>query len=451
MNPEPPATNPSERLYEMVGDALDRPAGERAAFLAAACREDAALLAEALSLVEHGQQTGVFLGHPAYALAAGEDLGSLEGGSAKPGDVLGDCRIVCLLGEGGMGEVYLADDTKLERRVAVKLLKQRLDDDTLLRRFRHERKVLAGLTHPNIARLYGGGTTPEGRSYLVMEYVEGERLDRFCEARQLGLTERLVLFRKVCAAVTYAHQNLVVHRDLKPANIRVTPEGEPKLLDFGIAKLLAPEGATTRLDPTLTMAAAMTPEYASPEQIKGEAITTVSDVYSLGVILYELLTGQRPYQLKGRRADEVARAICEEEPPRPSTVVRKRKAESKRQKAEETGIGTSDTISPRTPSAFCLLPSAFRLRLGRPGQHRGQGASQGAWPPLSECAGAFRGSTPIRRRVAGGGAQGHAGLPGGQVRAPQQGGGGGRRVGCPRAGRRFGRGNLAGQGGPARA
>ena len=180
--------------------------------------------------------------------------------------------------------------------------------------------MLAGLTHPNIARLYGGGTTPEGRSYLVMEHVEGERLDRYCLEKAPGIDERLALFRQVCAAVSYAHQNLVVHRDLKPANIRVTPEGEPKLLDFGIAKLLEPEGAGPAVDPTVTMHGAMTPEYASPEQIKGEPVTTVSDVYSLGVVLYELLCGQRPYQFKTHRPDELARAICEEEPPPPSTV-----------------------------------------------------------------------------------------------------------------------------------
>ncbi len=326
MNPDPHAvpvtTAPADRLLDLVGDALDLSPGERAAFLAEACQGDAALLAEALSLVEHGQGTGEFLGRPAYALAGGEDLGGLETGSLQPGDELGDCRVISLLGEGGMGEVYLAEDTRLERRVAVKLLKRRLDDASLVRRFRHERRVLAALTHPNIARLYGGGTTPEGRSYLVMEYVEGERLDRYGATRKLGITERLALFRKVCAAVSYAHQNLVVHRDLKPANIRVTPEGEPKLLDFGIAKLLDPEGdaASTDADPTATLLGAMTPEYASPEQLRGETITTVSDVYSLGVVLYELLCGQRPYTLKNRRPDELARAICEQDPPRLSTA-----------------------------------------------------------------------------------------------------------------------------------
>ncbi len=308
----------SERLADAVADAMELPPAERAPFLRRVCDDDPTLLHEALSLAGHGDNR--FLEQPAHRAVQGEELIDPRGGQLAPGDIVGDCQIVALLGEGGMGEVYLAEDTKLERPVAVKLLKRSFDEAALLRRFRHERKVLAGLNHPNIARLYGGGTTPEGRSYLVMEYVEGERLDRFCDARGLGISERLTLFRKVCAAVAYAHQNLVVHRDLKPANLRVTPEGEPKLLDFGIAKLLDPEG-TAHAEPTVTMQGVMTPEYASPEQLRGEPITTSSDVYSLGVVLFELLCGQRPFaHLKGRRPDELARAICEEEPPRPSTV-----------------------------------------------------------------------------------------------------------------------------------
>ena len=321
-NASPPEEMEADRLLDLVGDALELPPDERAAFLKAACGDDLALLTEAASLVEHGHQADGFLGQPAYAQAGCEDLGGVEAGSLAPGIMLGENRLLSLLGEGGMGEVYLAEDTKLERRVAVKLLKHRLDDASLARRFRHERKVLAALNHPNIARLYGGGTTPEGRSYLVMEYVEGQRLDRFCDTHALGVAGRLALFRKVCAAVAYAHQNLVVHRDLKPANILVTPEGEPKLLDFGIAKLLDPEDGTgTAADPTVTLHAAMTPEYASPEQLRGETITTSSDVYSLGVVLYELLCGQRPFAaLKSRRPDELVRAICEQDPPRPSTI-----------------------------------------------------------------------------------------------------------------------------------
>ena len=338
----PTSSNPSDpagRLFDLVADALALAADERAAFLAAACAGDAALLAEARELLGHEAGARTFLETLAFTMSGGAP-GASDAGELAPGTWVGECEVVRFLGQGGMGEVYLARDTKLERPVAVKLLKRSLDDQTLLRRFRHERRVLAALTHPNIARLYGGDTTPEGRRYLVMEYVEGERLDRFCRTRGSGVPERLALFRQVCAAVAYAHQNLVVHRDLKPANIFVTPEGAPKLLDFGVAKLLDVEGAT-HIDPTLTMPAAMTPEYASPEQVKGEPITTASDVYSLGVVLFELLTGQRPFaHLKGRRPDELARAICEEAPPRPSTVAGQAAASSLTA-AEPTGLAVA--------------------------------------------------------------------------------------------------------------
>ncbi|MEO5719102.1 MAG: protein kinase, partial [Chthoniobacterales bacterium] len=193
-----------------------------------------------------------------------------------------------------------------------------LDTEDILNRFRNERQILAQLDHPNIARLIDGGTTADGLPYFVMEFVPGRTLLEFCDAQQLDTSARLQLFRQVCAAVSYAHQNLVIHRDLKPSNILVTEDGGPKLLDFGIAKLLtSDEEALTQTIPGLRV---MTPEYASPEQVKGERITTSSDVYSLGVVLYELLTGQKPYRLTSRNADEIARAITEQVPERPSTV-----------------------------------------------------------------------------------------------------------------------------------
>ena len=344
------------RVLDLVGEALDLAPAERPAFLQSACGEDAAVLAEVNSLLTYQSGSNTFLAHPAFQVDP-EILAS-PSGELLPGTILGDYRIESLLGEGGMGEVYLAQDTALGRKVAVKLLKRHLDDAALLRRFRHERRVLAGLTHPGIARLYGAAVSPEGRSYLVMEYVEGERLDRYCDRHNLGVPERLALFRQVCAAVAYAHRNLVIHRDLKPANIRVTPGGEPKLLDFGVAKLLDPEEATLTLDaPTVTLAAAMTPEYASPEQLRGEPITTASDVYSLGVVLYELLTGARPYHFKSRRPDEVARVICEEEPPRPSTVLRGRQGRTK-PTAAPSAPGRFRTWRLR-PSSFVLHPSAL--------------------------------------------------------------------------------------------
>ena len=309
----------AERVLDLFAEARAYPLEHRTDFLTRACAGNEVVRAEIESLLNGRAPSPNFLAQPAFGRGL-EVLGEAElGGELKAGDTVGDCRVRSLLGIGGMGEVYLADDMVLGRRVALKLLRGGRGD-TLLGHFRHERRVLAGLTHPNIARLYGGAVTPEGRAYLVMEYVEGERLDRYCAARELPLAGRLTLFRKICAAVSYAHQNLVVHRDLKPANVRVTADGEPKLLDFGIAKLLDPETASGRVEATMTMSGAMTPEYASPEQLRGETITTASDVYSLGVVLYELLCGQRPYPLKSRRPDDLARAICEQVPPLPSTV-----------------------------------------------------------------------------------------------------------------------------------
>jgi len=190
----------------------------------------------------------------------------------------------------------------------------------MARHFRREAQILASLNHSNIAQLYGAEITPEGFSFLVMEYVEGVRIDKYCDENHLPINDRLAMFRRVCGAVHYAHQRLIIHRDIKPANILITKEGEPKLLDFGIAKLLDSETPLAG-EQTLTFAVAMTPEYASPEQVRGETMTTASDVYSLGVILYELLAGQRPYRIRGRNPVEIARAINEQEPARPSTAI----------------------------------------------------------------------------------------------------------------------------------
>jgi tetratricopeptide (TPR) repeat protein len=222
-----------------------------------------------------------------------------------------------------MGVVYLAvrNDDAFQKRVAIKVLDRGVDSENVVARFRNERQILASLEHPNIAGLLDGGTTAQGAPYFAMEYVEGQTISDYCESRQLDTTARLQLFRKVCGAVHYAHQNLIIHRDIKPANVLVTGEGSPKLLDFGIAKLLNP-GLTPRA-PALTMAGGhlMTPEYASPEQVRGEPVTTASDIYSLGVLLYELLTGQPPYKLESRAPAEIARVVCESVPARPSTAV----------------------------------------------------------------------------------------------------------------------------------
>src|SRR5215470_93951 len=238
------------------------------------------------------------------------------------GRQLSGYRLVREIGSGGMGSVYLAEraDGTFHRSVAIKLIRPGMNSAEILNRFGREREILASLDHPNIARLIDGGTTEEGLPYFVMEFVDGQPIQRWCDERKLNITQRIELFRSVCAAVQYAHQRLVVHRDLKPGNILVTKDGTIKLLDFGIAKVLdmAPRGD---LQPTITMMRVMTPEYASPEQIKGEAITTLADVYSLGVVLYELLTGHRPYNLLSLAMHEIARVVSEEEPARPSDVV----------------------------------------------------------------------------------------------------------------------------------
>jgi len=236
---------------------------------------------------------------------------------------LGPYRLIREIGHGGMGTVYLGvrDDDAFQKRVAIKVLKRGMDTEGIVLRFRHERQILASLEHPFIAGLLDGGTTPDGRPYFAMEYVEGQPIVDYCDAHRLDTTARLELLGKVCAAVQYAHQNLIIHRDIKPANVLVTADGTPKLLDFGIAKLLNPELAGYTLAPTVPGLQMMTPEYASPEQVRGEAVTTATDVYSLGVLLYELLTGRLPYRLTSRAPADIVRIVCESEPVRPSTAI----------------------------------------------------------------------------------------------------------------------------------
>ncbi|HEV2799469.1 MAG TPA: protein kinase [Pyrinomonadaceae bacterium] len=312
----------AEQVAELVESALEREPAQWGAFLASACGGDQTLRAEVESLLSQQENARHFIEAPAFQFAA--ELFADDGGELQAGERLDGYEIKKLLGEGGMGEVYLASDVELGREVALKLVKRGLGTSEVLRRFRHEEQILASLDHPHVARLFGGGRTKEGLPYFVMEYIEGQPIDKFCDAQRLSTTERLELFRKVCAAVSYAHRHLVVHRDIKPGNILVTPAGEPKLLDFGIAKLLDPTAAPDTPAHTITMLGVMTPEYASPEHVRGEAVTTATDIYSLGVLLYKLLTGRRPYHLQSRRPEEIARVICEQEPERPSTAIANR-------------------------------------------------------------------------------------------------------------------------------
>ncbi len=309
---------------EIVADALDEKSlEERTALMARRCAGDPLLRREVESLL--AQTTAVFE-ECADDAPTRRDLPALETGRR-----IGAYAIVSEIGRGGMGAVYLAQraDGAFDKKVAIKVLKRGLDTDEILRRFFAERQILARLDHPSIVRLIDAGTADDGLPYLAMDYVEGMPITQFAREGQLPVRERLQLFRTVCSAVTYAHQNLIVHRDLKPSNILITKEGDVRLLDFGIAKLLEPDSQAPVV--TITTLRVMTPEYASPEQVKGEVVTTVSDVYSLGVVLYELLTGERPYQLSRGSTDELNKAICEQEPERPSTTVSKGDGSSKDQ------------------------------------------------------------------------------------------------------------------------
>ena len=306
-------------VKEILSEALERPPAERSAYLDRACGGNADLRGRVEALVEADAQTWSLLEAPA---AASSSLTSPERPPAS-GDRIGPYEILKEIGHGGMGIVYLARraDAQFEKTVAIKLARAGFAGDSLARRFRSERQIVANLDHPNIARLLDGGATSDGRPYLVMEYVEGQPLTQWCDAHGLGTRERLEIFLEVCAAVQYAHQHLVVHRDLKPANILVTEEGKVKLLDFGIAKLIDPD-LSDSAERTGTLFRLLTPEYASPEQVRGGPISTASDVYALGVVLYELLTGEKPYRLTDVSPSEMLWIVCEREPARPSFVAK---------------------------------------------------------------------------------------------------------------------------------
>ena len=332
-----------QQIEAILHSALDiESSAERERFIADACFGDDELRAAVERLIAADADAGSFIESPAWT-----DSGMLgtvlkssfknalgkppfdenENSSADADDLIGKkigvFELEKELGRGGMGAVFLAAraDGEFRQRVAVKLIKRGMDTDFIVKRFRHERQILAALNHPNIAALIDGGTTPDGLPYFVMEYVEGEPLYRFCDERKLSTTERLRLFGRLCDAVEAAHQLKVVHRDLKPSNVLVKADGTPKLLDFGIAKILDTDLASATLEPTATAMRLMTPEYACPEQVSGFPVTFASDIYSLGVVLYELLTGHRPYRFKSRAPHEIARVICEEEPMRPSTGI----------------------------------------------------------------------------------------------------------------------------------
>ena len=297
-----------QQVKSLFNAVLEREPRERAAFLDRAANGDAELRREVESLVEAHTDAGSRYEAPVVSTDPMLDRH------------VGAYRILRRLGVGGMGAVYLASrsDDQFRRLAAVKAIRPELLDDHTRRRFENERHTLAALEHPNIVKLLDGGTTEDGMPYLVMDYVEGQPIDRYCRDCSLNIPERLALFRTLCGALHYAHQNLVVHRDLKPANILVTPQGIPKLVDFGIAKLLRPAYAAGTVGFTRTVAQPMTPEYASPEQIQGQPITTASDIYALGVLLYTLLAGTHPFERQTQSCYELEKAICEGEASKPS-------------------------------------------------------------------------------------------------------------------------------------
>ncbi|MCH8851051.1 MAG: serine/threonine protein kinase [Planctomycetes bacterium] len=308
-------------VRKIVNAALDQPPEKRQAYAKQACGNDAALSEAVWSLLNDDSVPEGFLEPPIEGAAVHLASGSADRAAAI--EHMGRYRVTGVIDSGGAGTVYRAvpSDDENAPPVAVKVLKRGMTGEDMQQRFRQEREVLARLKHRNIARFIDGGVTSGGLPYLVMEFIEGRPIDRFCDQQKLPVNDRLELFEDVCSAVQYSHRNLVVHRDLKPRNILVTDDGVPKLLDFGIAKLLEDGSSGLAADPTVTANRMITPQYASPEQIKGVPISTATDVYSLGVVLYELLTGHRPYDLRGKARGEILELIGQADPTSPSTQV----------------------------------------------------------------------------------------------------------------------------------
>jgi tetratricopeptide (TPR) repeat protein len=356
------------RIEPLLDEALELDPAEWPAFLDRVGARAPDLRPDLEALLRADQAAGEFLESPvAPAGMASRGVGDrlpAPPATASDGERIGAYRIVRELAVGGMGAVYLAEraDGQFEQRVAIKLVRRGIMDDELRRRFLRERQILARLEHPSIARLLDGGVTADGLPYLVMEYVEGVSIARFCEEHELTVAERLGLFVAVCAAVQYAHTSQVVHRDLKPANILVTGGGELKLIDFGIARAMhdLPDGEPT--EATRAGLHPLTPEYAAPEQICGQVVTAASDVYALGVVLYELLCDQRPYRLTGQSPAEIERRVCEQDPPRPTSIVRSLPKDLDhivlRAMAREP--------ERRYPTAAALADDVLRLLEGRP-------------------------------------------------------------------------------------
>lgn len=317
-----------QQIDTLFAEMLTHPPDVRTAVLRRRCGDDPDLYQAVSDLLDQVVEAEHALGESVTEFAAPllpalqAELATSEIDAFTESHV-GPYRIINELGYGGMGTVYLAerDDDQFRKKVALKLVKRGMDTREIVQRFRYERQILASLEHPGIARLYDGGVSADGRPYFAMEYVDGQPIDKYADAYRLSVDARLQLFEAVCETVQYAHRNLVVHRDLKPSNIQITEDGTVKLLDFGIAKLLGNEPATPDAPQTRTGWRVMTPAYAAPEQVRGAPVTTATDVYALGVVLYELLTGRRPFDTAALSSAEAETTVLEQPPERPSTVV----------------------------------------------------------------------------------------------------------------------------------
>jgi serine/threonine protein kinase len=360
-----------DRVKKVFSDALEQRPADREIFLTTVCGDDESLRAEVASLLARQsgeplsknplplcdfppeeEETREQVEHEPRPEGRRHPLAASEG---MEGRRIGPYEIAQQIGQGGMGSVYLAfrADHAFEKQVAIKFVRPNAQRPDLMGRFHRECRILASLDHPNIARLYDAGTTDEGLPYFVMEYVDGEPIDAWCDRQSLTVDQRLRLFKTVCDAVHYAHQHQVIHRDLKPSNILVMSDGTAKLLDFGIAKTLNADDEQSAGNLTRTGEALMTPEYASPEQIRGELVTPASDIYSLGVVLYGLLTGRRPYKLKSWVFHEIVRVICQESPRKPSQAVKQDDDEPVAQGDFGASAAACSRVRGGSPAALC--------------------------------------------------------------------------------------------------
>lgn len=334
-------------IKRIFSEAVDLSSEERKIFLDENCK-DAEIYAEVQKLI-HSDAESKTITNSIFT--------PLEFPQPKQ---IGNYKIIEEIGNGGMGTVFLAVREDLRKKVALKIVKYEFSSKELKRRFENERKILAALEHQNIARLLDGGTTESGLPYFVMEYVDGKDLLTYCNSKQLSIDERLAIFRKICAAVSYAHGKLVVHRDLKPSNILISADGEPKLLDFGISKLL--DENSLEQTGTATAFGMLTPNYASPEQFRGETVGTSTDIYSLGVVLYELLTGNMPYKIKDKRIDEIARAVCEIEPILPSRSLNSEEKQNSKSDSNFSNLDKETNSSKKIETAQSIANLQRRLK-----------------------------------------------------------------------------------------